>query len=394
MFFVFRSSNQSFPPLFSLYGFHRLQTGPLKGSYAHEKFRRDEPDLISQMERQKPQRKNRTSPPSASTFTPSGTLKPTYENDLSTSDTALSFESSSAATSAPLRKILVPQHIRNASLNTCAELALLGPFFDQDDSEAQSECHPTTKGISISYHKQLQEQVMQHPIYQVLAGVPNRSNDVTYCGEDSSRSKDGGNISKPALSDFPADATFQNTTIFHASSHSSISGQYSPGKENSSLKSTTKKNKFGTKQPTADGNHPQPFPRKLYQLLLDAEEWGFDNIISWTSDGLAIQIHQKEAFVADVLPQYFDQSHYASFRRQLNLYGFVLCSRSGIYRHPHFCRGEEASCQLVTRAAASSSSKDKNGHNTTTSSSRPRPSTARNNLRRHSSPSENFLENN
>jgi HSF-type DNA-binding len=65
------------------------------------------------------------------------------------------------------------------------------------------------------------------------------------------------------------------------------------------------------------------FPVLLYDLLYDAETDGRTRIVSWQSHGRAFRVHDTNEFVASVLPRYFHQTRYASFQRQLGMYGFV-----------------------------------------------------------------------
>lgn len=96
------------------------------------------------------------------------------------------------------------------------------------------------------------------------------------------------------------------------------------------------------------------FPQKLHFLLNQAEKEGFDHIISWVNDGAAFKVHDSKAFLERVMPNYFDQSKFESFRRQLNLYGFQRVSRGpsrGIYYHQFFLQSEPSLCQSITRPA-------------------------------------------
>ena len=62
-----------------------------------------------------------------------------------------------------------------------------------------------------------------------------------------------------------------------------------------------------------------PFVHKLYLMLNDSEEKGYDYIISWIGDGKAFKIHDPSLFEATIQPQYFRQSRVASFVRQVSL---------------------------------------------------------------------------
>ena len=63
---------------------------------------------------------------------------------------------------------------------------------------------------------------------------------------------------------------------------------------------------------------PQAFPHLLF-MMLEREE---GRHINWCSDGLSFEVPDKDVFVRETLPRYFRHSRFASFQRQLNLYGF------------------------------------------------------------------------
>lgn len=90
-----------------------------------------------------------------------------------------------------------------------------------------------------------------------------------------------------------------------------------------------------------------PFLLKLHEMLDDVEKTGNDHIVSWLPHGKAFRVHKPKAFVQKIVPQYFKQSKYKSFQRQLYIYGFVRTPRgpeAGAYSHPDFLRGMESIC--------------------------------------------------
>jgi HSF-type DNA-binding len=94
------------------------------------------------------------------------------------------------------------------------------------------------------------------------------------------------------------------------------------------------------------------FPYKMHLLVDNAEKDNYSHIVSWTKDGKAFQVHDVEAFVKTVLPLFFDQSKYESFRRQLNLYQFKRVARGdlrGTISHPNFVRGARWMCEEIKR---------------------------------------------
>ena len=81
------------------------------------------------------------------------------------------------------------------------------------------------------------------------------------------------------------------------------------------------------------------FPSVLHRLLNDADEKGFDDIISWVYEGVndAFQIHDKARFEKEVSIIYFKTTQYKSFQRNLNLWGFRnVYGRKGKYNYNSF----------------------------------------------------------
>jgi hypothetical protein len=82
-----------------------------------------------------------------------------------------------------------------------------------------------------------------------------------------------------------------------------------------------------------------PFPQKLYTLLQKESP----SIISWIPSGNAFRILDSEKFQLEVIPKYFKHTKFASFQRQLNLYGFRRVTKGeaqGAYVHQKFQVGK------------------------------------------------------
>ncbi|KAL7567258.1 hypothetical protein ACA910_016724 [Epithemia clementina (nom. ined.)] len=106
------------------------------------------------------------------------------------------------------------------------------------------------------------------------------------------------------------------------------------------------------------------FPAMLHAMLSLAEVDGYAHILSWQPNGRAFCVHHREQFVRRVLPLYFRQSHYASFQRQLNLYGFHRLNSSISFSKKQPAQpqqqqskqdAEDASTAAAGRAASSAS---------------------------------------
>lgn len=99
------------------------------------------------------------------------------------------------------------------------------------------------------------------------------------------------------------------------------------------------------------------FPQVLHAMLQTAKENGYDNIISWQHHGRSFRVEDKKAFVMTIIPRYFNQTRYSSFRRQLLLYGFVRSAKKtskdyGAYYHERFLRDHPNLACLIQRTGA------------------------------------------
>jgi hypothetical protein len=102
------------------------------------------------------------------------------------------------------------------------------------------------------------------------------------------------------------------------------------------------------------------FPSKLHRMLENAEKDGLEHIVSWVQRGTAFKVHNTDEFVRRILPLYFDQTKYESFRRQLNLYEFSRVSRGasrGVYYHQMFVQSDPSLCQNINRPKTRSRSR-------------------------------------
>jgi hypothetical protein len=92
----------------------------------------------------------------------------------------------------------------------------------------------------------------------------------------------------------------------------------------------------------------QPFPCKVYEMLEDAEDKDFADIVSWNKEGNGFTVHNKDRFTKEIVPKYFNQTRYKSFQRQLSLYGFERATKGtikGLRYHEKLRRG----CKQLSR---------------------------------------------
>lgn len=100
------------------------------------------------------------------------------------------------------------------------------------------------------------------------------------------------------------------------------------------------------------GGVSEPFPEKLYRMLIETEEKGQGDIVSFYPHGRAFGIHKPERFAKEVMPLYFNMGKVNSFQRQLNLYGFVRVSTgpdNGAYYHELLLKGRPALSMNIVR---------------------------------------------
>ncbi|KAF7304737.1 Transcriptional factor [Mycena kentingensis (nom. inval.)] len=101
------------------------------------------------------------------------------------------------------------------------------------------------------------------------------------------------------------------------------------------------------------------FLNKLYEMVNDQKT---NHLIEWAQDGDSFFVHNQEQFAREVLPHWFKHQNFASFVRQLNMYGFhkvphlqqgVLKSDAEVefwnFEHTSFRRGQPDLLCLIQR---------------------------------------------
>ncbi|GKY91442.1 hypothetical protein MPSEU_000116500 [Mayamaea pseudoterrestris] len=111
----------------------------------------------------------------------------------------------------------------------------------------------------------------------------------------------------------------------------------------------------------------ETFPRKLYRMIQTARLDGQQHLIHFTEDGTAINMPSPRELTEQVFPKYFRHSNYASFQRQLSMYGWTrkLFGRNkGSYSHPLFIEGRPDlldQMQRISELEAAASANDASG---------------------------------
>ena len=101
------------------------------------------------------------------------------------------------------------------------------------------------------------------------------------------------------------------------------------------------------------------FPMKLYDILCNPD---FHHAIAWMPHGRSWKVLNKDYFMEEICPQYFAQTRYESFVRQVNGWGFKRMRREGpdrsSYYHEHFLRGYPNMIDHMRRPAPGEKSRD------------------------------------
>lgn len=116
---------------------------------------------------------------------------------------------------------------------------------------------------------------------------------------------------------------------------------------------TILKDNYQDSDPENELDVDNSFPYKVHLMLENAKRDNYTHIVSWVNNGKAFKVHNAKAFVERILPMYFDQTKYESFRRQLNLYQFARVARGterGIISHPCLLEGARWLCDEIKRA--------------------------------------------
>jgi HSF-type DNA-binding len=102
------------------------------------------------------------------------------------------------------------------------------------------------------------------------------------------------------------------------------------------------------------GGKKSTFPKMLYEMVDDAEDQGYTDVIAWMPHGRSFVIKDKDRFTDEILPRHFgSQNSFASFQRQLNVYGFLRMTKAGpdrkSYYHELFLRGRQDLISIIPR---------------------------------------------
>lgn len=225
---------------------------------------------------------------------------------------------------------------------------------------------PTPNGS----HNQLFDEFESHqpkdhgnypPSLSPLTEFVNSHSDHIINGENDDRHGNAGVLTRmntnnhvpplPALSDSVLPTTLSNSLI----PANYLPGNYSNSNRNQLMIT-------GKKKKEASGPKVRPaFVMKVWSMVNDPDNQEY---IRWNDDGLTFQVFHREEFMKSILPKYFKHNNFASFVRQLNMYGWhkVQDINSGLmakesknadevwqFKNPYFIRGREDLLENIVR---------------------------------------------
>mmetsp|Transcript_2352 Transcript_2352/g.4387 ORF Transcript_2352/g.4387 Transcript_2352/m.4387 type:complete len:429 (-) Transcript_2352:885-2171(-) len=303
----------------NIYGFRRIQHGPLKGGYVHKSFIRGRPELSTGVTRR---RNNATMAQKVIEMVQNASAVGGTQSEV-----AANLESMMAeADDEPIRNIAA-----SVDFGSCNLQGVLERIFQAEETD---ELAGVTSPVKISgghlrsasgFVFNLNEDPNNeadpdmNALFQILAGN----------GEDAEEEADPG-ARVPPMAAAPA----------RGGSDSALSDAEQEEQE--------------------EQLSERIFPLKLHKMLEHAERDGIQHIVSWVNNGTGFKVHNSKLFTEQVMPMYFDQTKYESFRRQLNLYCFARISRGpqrGVYSHPSFVSGRRELLSNVTRKISAAESK-------------------------------------
>ncbi|TMW68245.1 hypothetical protein Poli38472_005713 [Pythium oligandrum] len=102
-----------------------------------------------------------------------------------------------------------------------------------------------------------------------------------------------------------------------------------------------------------------PFLKNLRKMLEEES----DDVLRWTTNGRAFEIHDMERMMSYVLPKYFKHRKYTSFQRQLNYFNFKKWTKSKAvvctFSNEYFLRDQPELAWRISRKKSMHSSSSK-----------------------------------
>jgi hypothetical protein len=296
-----------------LYGFERITRGPKKGSYVHEKFQRDHPDLMQEIIRKKVHTPEDVDERADELLYQDMQLAPTWLPDAA--------------------NVLEPTPIPDMKRMTGGKMISITP---QEETTLLPGGAVT---VSKTAHSSMMDAFESYFQSNVAKGA---SRTALLCGS----SKDG--VLKQ-----PAENALQrildqiiDPEISHGEKPNRTHHQGDDAMDSSANSSNWNvENDKQSSSPRTKQRTPRcsVFTDKLHSMLDHCDsDPELKQIISWEMQGRAFRIHSIHRLREEILLKFFKSNKFESLQRQLNIYGFTRISKGtmkGCYHHPLFVQG-------------------------------------------------------
>jgi hypothetical protein len=330
----------------NIYGYRRIQHGPLKGGYVHKSFIRYRPELSSTITR-------RGNHHAAAKVEAASAVAAKVMEMVTVSGNQMRVSPDADPTQ--LEEVFegidyepINNLAQSVDFGSCNLQAVLDRIFLSDQQPVDGDQRGETRNKN--HHHKIPSFILPSVVsssyqggkamqgdsrhYRTASGILVNSNQMGHQDESDME----------ALLDMLANSGAPGEDDERATKQEAAAvAVHSPSSESSSSQEDEE-------QESEEQLSERIFPLKLHKMLENAHRDGIEHIVSWVPGGF--KVHDSKLFTEQVMPMWFDQTKYESFRRQLNLYNFARISRGpqrGVYSHPAFVPGRRDLLGNITR---------------------------------------------
>ncbi|KAG7363742.1 HSF-type DNA-binding protein [Nitzschia inconspicua] len=322
---------KSFQRQLNIYGYRRIQHGPLKGGYVHKSFIRHRPELSSNITRRSNHHASTKAAAASAVAAKVMEMVTVQGNQVRVApdaDPTQLEEVFEEIDYEPINNLA-----QSVDFGSCNLQAVLDRIFVAEPGNADIENGQGKK----KHHRSRPSLLLPQAVSSNAQAMQQMDGTVVNVNQPGNQEE----ADMEALFDMLADNGASPPNEDEGDSGSAAAAQHS-----SSESSTSEHDEQESEEQLSE----RIFPLKLHKMLENAPRDGIDHIVSWVSGGF--KVHDSKLFTEQVMPMWFDQTKYESFRRQLNLYNFARISRGpqrGVYSHPSFVPGRRDLLSNVTR---------------------------------------------
>jgi HSF-type DNA-binding len=324
----------------NIYGYRRIQHGPLKGGYVHKSFIRYRPELSSNITRRSNHAATKVAAASAvaAKVMEMVTVTGNQVRVAPDADPTQLEEVFEEIDYEPINNLAQSVDFGSCNLQAVLDRIFVGGNPEEGEKDASGKKHHRKRpslilpqAVASAQGRGLERADGHHS--RTASGIVSNANQAGIQEE----------ADMEALFDMLAGSGAPNDE----EGEMDVEGSGAAAAQAPSSESSTSEH---DEQESEEQLSERIFPLKLHKMLENAPRDGIQHIVSWVPGGF--KVHDSKLFTEQVMPMWFDQTKYESFRRQLNLYNFARISRGpqrGVYSHPSFLPGRRDLLGNVTR---------------------------------------------